>query len=139
MHPALKVVALTAFDDAPYVRDLLKAGAAGYVLKRAVLQELVRAIHVVHGGGVFLDPELASRTTVGTQTAPSTLQADLSAREIEVASLAARGFSNCEIAGELRIAVKTVEAHKTRLMGKLGIATRAQLVRYAVYRGWLSA
>lgn len=135
VSPSSAVVALTAHDEPPYVRELLDAGARGYVLKRGMIEHLVRAIEVVSNGGVFLDPTLAmppKRTM-----APEALSADLSSREIEVASMAALGHTNSEIAASLEISVKTVETHKTRLMAKLGIRTRAQLVRYALYRGWL--
>lgn len=138
ISPASRVVVLTAHEELPYVRELLDAGARGYVLKRAVLTHLLQAIDVVARGGVFLDPELTTRLRA-TEMDVETLRAaeELSAREIEVAALAARGHSNAEIAASLKISVKTVETHKTRLMGKLGLKTRAQLVRYAMYRAWL--
>ena len=141
VSPASHVIALTAHDEPPYVRELLDAGARGYVLKRAVVENLLRAIEVVSGGGLFLDPALATRRTSDTHVEfdATVLSADLTSREIEVASMAALGHSNAEIAGGLKLSVKTVETHKTRLMGKLGLRTRAQLVRYALYRGWLGA
>ena len=138
VSPTSRVVALTAHEEPAYVRALLSAGARGYVLKRAVLQNLARAIDVVTDGGVFLDPALAQRPLSDREieVGPATLE--LSTREMEVASLAARGYSNKEIAAALEISIKTVEAHKTRLMAKLGLSSRAQLVRYTIYRGWLT-
>ena len=144
VSPSSRVIALTAHEEPAYVRELLSAGARGYVLKRAVVQNLVRAIEVVTNGGVFLDPALARRpladraveATDDIYTRGAT--AELSSREMEVASLAALGNSNKEIAATLEISVKTVETHKTRLMAKLGLSSRAQLVRYAIYRGWLT-
>lgn len=138
LSPASRVVALTAHEEPPYVRELLGAGARGYVLKRGVVKKLLRAIEVVADGGLFLDPELSQRPHGPDAGIPSTA-AELSARESDVASLAARGHANGEIAAALKISIKTVETHKTHLMVKLGLTTRAQLVRYAIYRGWLTA
>ena len=138
--PTSRVVVLTAHEEPAYVRHALDVGARAYVLKRSVVQDLIRAIHLVITGGIFLDAELATRSAKTAQNVGSgALSADLSMREIEVASLAAQGYSNSEIAADLTISVKTVETHKTRLMTKLGLRTRAQLVRYALYRGWLSS
>jgi DNA-binding NarL/FixJ family response regulator len=137
VSPASSVIALTAHDEPPYVRELLNAGARGYVLKRAVIEDLVRAIAVVSNGGLFLDPELAKRTTPSAAPNAGVLSVELTSREIEVASMTALGHSNAEIAARLKLAVKTVETHKARLMDKLGLRTRAQLVRYALYRGWV--
>ena len=134
--PGMRVVALTAHEEPPYVRELLDAGARGYVLKRGVLESLIRAIDVVADGGLFLDPELAHRPVADLDLPAAT--EELSGRELEVASLTARGYANAEIGTALKIAVKTVESHKAHLMSKLGLTTRAQLVRYAIYRGWLT-
>ena len=136
VSPASRVIALTAHDEPPYVRELLGAGARGYVLKRAVIEHLVRAIEVVTEGGLFLDPTLTERPALHAKP-DAAMSADLTSREIEVASMTALGHSNGEIADGLKLSVKTVETHKTRLMGKLGLRTRAQLVRYALYRGWI--
>lgn len=138
--PTSRVVVLTAHEEPAYVRRALDVGARAYVLKRSVVQDLIRAIHLVITGGIFLDAELATRSAKTAQNVTGgALSADLSMREIEVASLAAQGHSNSEIAADLTISVKTVETHKTRLMTKLGLRSRAQLVRYALYRGWLSS
>ena len=137
VSPDSRIVILSAHEESAYVREALAVGARAYVLKRAVLQDLLRAVHVVIEGGVFLDSGLALRSAKAAPVAGADMAADLSSREVDVASLAAQGHSNAEIAGELKISVKTVETHKTRLMVKLGLQTRAQLVRYAIYRGWL--
>jgi two-component system, NarL family, response regulator NreC len=136
LAPATKVVVLSAHPESAYVRDALRSGASGYVVKRTVVQDLLRAIHVVHAGGTFLDFGLASHAATA-DLSDSTPAAELSTREIDVASLVARGYTNAEIASTLTIAVKTVETHKTRIMKKLALGSRAALVRYAVYRGWL--
>jgi DNA-binding NarL/FixJ family response regulator len=137
LSPLSSVIALTAHDEPAYVRELLDAGARGYVLKRALLEHLVRAIEVVTSGGVFLDPTLATGPAPHVVPDVAVLTAELTSREIEVGSMTALGHSNAEIAAGLKLSVKTVETHKTRLMGKLGFRTRAQLVRYALYRGWV--
>lgn len=136
-RPETLVVVLSAHEEPPFVRDLFDAGARGYVLKRGVVKCLLRAIDVVTAGRIFLDPTLADRSaTAPTDT--GTQSQDLSARETEIASLTASGYTNVEIGAALKISVKTVETHKMHLMLKLGLKTRAQLVRYAIYRGWLT-
>ena len=138
VSPASRVIALTAHEEPPYVRGLLDAGARGYVLKRAMIEHLTRAIHVVAEGGLFLDPALANRPAPQSTAHEANIFADLSLREVEVAALTASGHSNSEIAAALGLSVRTIETHKTRLMAKLELRTRAQLVRYAIYRGWLA-
>ena len=139
VSPESKVIALTMHDEAPYVRQCLRAGAKGYVLKRTIVRDLLQAIHTVARGGVYLDPELSRGSSARTAFDPATDAVELTAHEMDVASLSALGHSNPEIASRLSIASKTVETHKTRMMAKLGLQTRAQLVRYAIHRGWLSS
>lgn len=139
--PAVKVLALTVHEDKGYIRQLLAAGAAGYVLKRAAAEELIHAIRVVAAGGVYLDPAMAGkvvggfvrRGTAGT----ASREEDLSDREAEVARLTANGYSNKEVAARLGLSVKTVETYRARAMEKLGLHSRTDLIRYAVQRGWL--
>ena len=137
-----KVLVLTAYDDNGYLRQLLEAGASGYVLKKAAAEELVQAIRVVAAGGVFLDPALAGKVVngyVGRKKLRGALQGGaLSGREEEVLRLVAWGYTNKEVAGYLNISVKTVETHKTNLMEKLDLSGRSDIVRYALRRGWLS-
>jgi two-component system response regulator NreC len=139
LDPRPKIVVLSAHHESAYVREALRAGASGYLLKRTVVRDLLNAVHAVYHGRTFLDPDLVGRPSTAAAPNAKALSADLSAREIDVASLTARGYTNAEIATSLLISVKTVETHKTRLMDKLGLGTRAELVRYAVYRGWLTA
>ncbi|MCE9563866.1 MAG: response regulator transcription factor [Planctomycetes bacterium] len=139
-HADRKVLALTVHEDKSYLRLLLSAGAAGYVLKRAAAVELVQAIRVVAEGGTYLDP-----TMVGTvvedfmrpQHAEEPPVVELSEREAEVVRHIALGYSNKEIGTRLKISVKTVETYKTRSLEKLGIRSRVELVQYAARRGWL--
>jgi DNA-binding NarL/FixJ family response regulator len=139
--PGVKVLALTAHEDRAYLRQLLEAGATGYVLKRAAAAELVQAVRAVAAGGVYLDPALAGRVAGGFVTAAAAREAltgtDLSDREEEVVRLIADGFSNKQIATRLSLSVKTVETYKARSLEKLGLRDRIELVRYARQRGWL--
>jgi DNA-binding NarL/FixJ family response regulator len=139
--PEVKVLALTVHEEGGYLRQLLDAGAAGYVLKRAAAEELVQAIRAVAAGGVYLDPRMAGQVVggfVGRPTAPDVpREAELTGREVEVVRLLARGLINREIAEQLGLSVKTVEVHKARALEKLGLRSRANLVQYALRRGWL--
>jgi DNA-binding NarL/FixJ family response regulator len=141
--PRVKVLALTVHEDRGYLRQLLEAGASGYVLKRAAAEELVHAIRTVASGGMYLDPSLAGQVIgsfVSKQGARVVSKGiGLSDREEEVVRLIAQGYSNKEIAARLSLSVKTVETYKARSLEKLGLRGRTDLVRYALPRGWLQA
>lgn len=140
--PTVRVLALTMHEERGYVSRLLRAGAAGYVLKRTASGELVRAIRTVAAGGRYIDPSLAGML-LGAQAGRRTGDIDGLAqatsptpREAEILRLVARGYSNKEIAATLDISVKTVETHKANGMTKLDLPNRAALVRYAQQEGW---
>ncbi|HYD53651.1 MAG TPA: response regulator transcription factor [Gemmatimonadaceae bacterium] len=143
--PGVRVLALTMHEERGYVARLLRSGAAGYLLKRTASAELVRAIRTVASGGTYVDPFLAG-VLLGAQVGrPSgaagplgdrTLD-QLSVREGEVLRLVALGHSNKEIGLALEISVKTVETHKANAMTKLGLRSRAAVVRFAMEQGWL--
>lgn len=137
----ITVLVLTAHDDSGYLRQLLEVGASGYVLKKAAAEELIKAIRVVAAGGVYLDPSLAGKVVGGylgrRQLGGKPLGDQLSEREAEVLRLVAWGYTNKEVAGYLRISVKTVETHKANLMQKLDLKSRVEMVRYALRQGWL--
>lgn len=146
-QPEVRVLALTMHDDASYLRDTLEAGGSGYVLKEAASDELLSAIRAVYQGGTFLHPSHTrallddmldrSRThaePAGEQTERYELLSD---REAQVFKLVALGHRNSEIAEMLHLSVKTVETYKARLMHKLGLRSRAALVRYALELGIL--
>ena len=137
--PAVKVLALTVHEEPVYVTQLLRAGAAGYVVKRAAPAELVRALRVIAAGGTYLDPAIAGSLVDGylERIGPVNPQTALSDREREVVTRIARGFTNKEIAAALEISVKTVETYKARVADKLGVRSRAEIVAYAAARGWL--
>jgi DNA-binding NarL/FixJ family response regulator len=143
MASDVRVLALTMHDDASYLRDILKAGGSGYVLKEAAGDELLSAIRAVYQGGTFLH---AGHTKLLLDENPPPATATdakaeryrlLSEREAEVFKLVALGYRNSEIAEMLHLSVKTVETYKTRLMQKLGLRSRAALVRYALELGLL--
>ncbi len=139
--PQIKVLALSVHDDTSYLRQLLTAGAAGYVLKHAAADDLIQAIRIVAAGGIYLDPALASHVVARYVQVPGVASAlegtELSERETEVVQRVAHGYSNKEIAAQLNLSVKTVETYRARALDKLGIESRAELVRYALEHGWL--
>ena len=141
----VRVVVLTMFDDPAYLRSALAAGASGYVLKRSVDGDLLSAIRAVYRGAMFIDPSLArvlvndvlnNRQLRNGQGKPARLLSD---RELQVLRLVARGYSSKQIAGQIFVSVKTVETYRARLLEKLGLRTRSDLVRYAVHTGLLDA
>lgn len=139
-QPEVCVLALTMHDDECYLRAVLEAGGAGYVLKRAADTELLLAVRAVWQGGTYLHPEHA-RLLVGR--APAAEQAtddsyeQLSPREQQVLRLIALGHTSQQVADMLSLSVKTVETYRSRLMAKLDLTSRAALVRYALRRGLL--
>lgn len=139
--PGVQVIALTRHSESGYVRQLLQAGARGYVLKGAGAAELIDAIRAVAAGDTYFDSTLTSRAVhafVRAQTESSgATESDLSEREAEVVRLTAYGYTNKEIATQLGISTKTADTYKARAMEKLGLHSRAELVRYALQRGWL--
>jgi DNA-binding NarL/FixJ family response regulator len=145
--PGIHVLVLSAYDDDHYVFSLLRAGASGYILKTAPIEELVRAIHQVEAGDFPLDPKIIRKfvrnlPTRFTQTSESVgVQGDpqeLTEREERVLHLLAQGMSNREIADALLVSDRTVETHLTRIFAKLGVSSRLEAVLTAVRRGWLT-
>jgi DNA-binding NarL/FixJ family response regulator len=140
--PDVRVLALTVHEDRAYVKPLLQAGARGYLLKRSAADDLVRAIRAVAAGGVYLDPAIADKALpdlAGREASGGGAPHEeiLSQRESEVLRFTAQGFSNKEVAGRLDVSVKTVETYKARAAEKLGLRTRAEIVRYGASHGWL--
>lgn len=140
--PSVRVLVLTLHEDRAYLRQALDAGARGYILKMSASEILVPAIRAVLAGGLYVDPALAnqmfeySRVRSGSPQAPAR-GPTLTERESEVLKFAAQGYTNKEIAGRLGVSVKTIETYKLRGMEKLGLKTRAEIVRYASAAGWL--
>jgi DNA-binding NarL/FixJ family response regulator len=138
-NPTVPIVALTRYSDEAYVKEMLHAGASGYVLKQSASDELVRAIRAAAAGQRYLDPALekAGRRYLTPRSGRSPKVPELTEREVEVLRRMARGYSNKDIAADLDISVKTVEVHKANAMRKLGLRGRIDIVRYAVLQGWL--
>ncbi len=129
-HPELKVVVLTSFAGQDSVLPAVRAGVAGYLLKDVGPAELAEALRAVHAGGAPLHPQVAA-----TVMASVTAEDPLTPREREVLRLIARGLSNRLIARELVLSEKTVKAHVSAILGKLGVADRTQAALHAVRAG----
>jgi two-component system response regulator NreC len=136
--PETKVLMLSMQDDPTYVRRAFAAGASGYLLKEAADSELVQAIREVAAGRRYVHPHLGARLASAVAENGGHAKADpLSEREHEVLRLLALGHTNQEIAGTLYISVRTAETHRAHIMRKLGLSTRAEIVRYALATGHL--
>lgn len=137
-HPEAKIVVLTRHSEKAYVQQMLQSGAHAYVLKQTEASALLTAIRAVANGGTYLDPAVSMNRRSATATPiRGESSAELTARELEALSMVAHGHTNKEIAALLGITVKTVETHKTNGLQKLGITSRAELVRFALAQGWL--
>ncbi len=130
-----KLVVLTRYREMAYVREALAAGASGYVLKQSPFDELRRAVEAVARGEQHLDPALWQAAS--PEQGPAPPARTVTERELDVLRRAALGETNKDVGRALDIAVKTVEMHKSNAMKKLGLRNRAQVVRYAMLRGWL--
>lgn len=134
-----KVLVMTTFDLDEYIIDALRAGASGFLLKDAPPEELVRAVRVLHRGGALLAPSITRRLLdLRARTLPRVAAngrdltaAGITARELDVLKLVARGLPNLEIARELDLAPSSVKTHVGHLLGKLGATDRVQLVVFA--------
>ena len=141
--PSAKVIILTVHETDQYVSQMLNVGAAGYIVKSVSSTELIYAVTAVHQGNVYLYPSIArmiiqdylKQATTGQESSLD----GLTARELEILKHVASDLRNKEIADLLGISLKTVQAHRTSLMSKLGLHDRTQLVKYAIRRGLISA
>lgn len=137
--PLVKIVALTRHAEKAYVQQMLQAGATGYVLKQTAADVLIAAIRSVASGGTYIDPAVAGKLLDG-RSQPRVSEhgtSSVTPREREIVTLVAYGHTNKEIAHALGITVKTVETHKSNIMQKLELTSRAELVRFALMQGWL--
>jgi len=153
--PGIRILALTVHDDKHYFMEMLAAGASGYVTKQAATDELVAAIHAVAQGHVYLQPALArwlledyqrinkaadSTTLEATGATPRGRGLDaLTPRERQVLELIAQGHSNAGIGERLNLSPKTVSRHRERIMGRLNLHSRTELVKFAIRTGLISA
>ncbi len=133
-HPEITVLILTMHEDESLLHEALRAGAAGYVIKRAEEAEIIQAIHATSRGDIYVHPAMTRAllhqpvTTEHRRGAPID---PLTRRELDVLRLLAKGNTNRQIAGLLGLSMRTVENHRANLMGKLGLVSRVELVNYA--------
>jgi DNA-binding NarL/FixJ family response regulator len=141
--PRAKIIVLSQYGDAEYVRRFVKAGVSGYVLKNAAGADLVAAVRAVLRGGLVLDPEIARDALGGPGTPAGADVPDaydtLTDREKQVLKLVAEGHSNKEVAEMLSISVKTAMSHREHVMTKLGVHNRTELIRFALRAGVIRA
>ena len=134
-YPDLKILILTIHEDNALLREAIKSGAAGYILKKAAEADLIAAIQLILSGDTYVDPSMVRELIVDQpemeNSTSKTLVDNLTPREIEVLKLLVRGYTNRQIGEELTISVRTVEGHRANLSGKLGLKNRVELVRYA--------
>jgi DNA-binding NarL/FixJ family response regulator len=137
-NPATHVIALTMHEEEPYVLEVLKAGADGYIVKRSAAADLVNAVRAVTQGQAVLDPVVTRAVVTGYVTRPTPqpevgeVDLPLTPREREILILVAEGHTNAEIAKKLYISEKTVQTHRSNILDKLNIHDRTELVRYAI-------
>ena len=139
--PRVKIIILSQYDDKKYILASIKAGSAGYLPKRALGMELVSAIRALHQGGSYLYPTAANAIIEGflNQSEDDDPYELLTNREREVLKLIADGFTSREIASMLYISLKTVLGHRTKIMEKLDIHNRTELIKYAMRKGLVEA
>ena len=133
-HPEILVLILTMHEDESLLHEALRVGAAGYVIKRAELSEIVQAIHAVSQGDIYVHPGMTRallHQPVATQRRRGAPTFEPTPRELDVLRLLAKGNTNRQVAGLLDLSVRTVENHRANLMSKLGLSSRVELVSYA--------
>ena len=128
--PRTSVVVLTMQNEPAFARKALQSGARGYVIKQSAASELVTAIRAVVAGDTYINPSLGARLAAAPE--PPGPPDDLTPREVEVLGLLALGYTNPEIADRLVLSVRTVETHRANIQRKTGLATRAELIAYAI-------
>lgn len=135
MAPSIRVVALSVHRDGVYVREIVRAGAEGYILKESADSELLSAVRIVAEGNSYLSPEVAGAVLKDYRKHATTPLDLLSVREREILQLIAEGKTNKDIASQLNLSIYTVDGHRTRIMEKLGLHSLGELVRFAVRHG----
>lgn len=138
--PGVRVLILTVHEDDALLREAIRSGAAGYILKHAAEVELIAAIHTVQMGDIYVHPKMIRALLVEPEktSAPSLRPEEmLTPRELDVLNCIVQGYTNRQIAEELRLSVRTVEGYRANMTEKLGLHSRAELVRYAREHGLL--
>ena len=138
--PQTRVLILTVHEDESLLQEAIQAGAAGYIIKRAVEAELINAVRAIWRGDLYVHPAMTRALLKGIQPAAPAADAPvepLTPREKEVLQHIAQGYTNQQIADLLQISIRTVEGHRANLTGKLALKSRVELVRYARQQGLL--
>ena len=136
--PDLKILILTLHEDEAMLKEAIKAGAVGYILKRAAEAELISAIRVILRGDIYVDPSMVRgliEESPQLHVKPENQSEPLTPRETQVLKLIVDGYTNRQIGQELNISIRTVEGHRANIADKLGIHSRVELVRYARQNG----
>lgn len=139
-YPEIRILILTVHEDEALLREVIKSGASGYILKHAAEKELNEAIKRVFVGEMYVDPKMLPALFKHTRSFPSrpeTLGEPLTPREVDVLKLIVDGYTNRQIGEELHISMRTVEGHRANIYGKLGLHSRVELVRYAKEHGFI--
>lgn len=143
-YPKSKVLVLTQYDDREYIHRFLRAGVAGYVLKKTIGRDLIAAIRTVASGKSYLDPAISETVIRGFVESQEKNQNEdlyerLTDREKMVLKLIAEGYTSRQIADTLVLSIKTVMTHRANVMEKIGLHNRADLIRYAIRKGLIQA
>ena len=142
LDPKAKVIGLTLYSESTYLEEMVAVGASGYLMKTGAPQNVLNGIRIVNEGGTYFDPAVPRGQPTPAATlrpANEQLTEKLTADELAVARLIANGQANSEIAPSLGVKLKTVEARRNAAMKKLGLRSRAELVRVAAKRNWLTS
>jgi len=140
LHPGIRVLILTVHEDEGLLQEAIQAGAAGYIIKRAVESELIDAIRAVSRGDIYVHPAMTRALFKDMTPVPRAKDSPIEAptpREIDVLRYIAQGYTNRQTAEALSISVRTVESHRANLMSKLALSSRVELVRYAKENGFI--
>ena len=137
LQPKAKIIGLTLYGESTYLEEMVAAGASGYLVKTGAPENVINAIRVVNNGGTYFDSTVPRRNSTAAATPLSAIE-ELTAGELAVAKLIGNGQTNSEIALSLGLKLKTVEARRIAAMKKLGLRSRAGLMRVAAERNWLT-
>jgi DNA-binding NarL/FixJ family response regulator len=130
-YPGIMVLGLSTFNQGLYIKKMMENGASGYILKNSSREELIKAIHAVHDGGIYFSGEVGEALTEYQRSSKTDLPL-LSRREKEILALIAEGYTNPQIAEKLFVSPFTVDSHRKNLLAKLGVKNTAMLIRFAV-------
>jgi two-component system response regulator NreC len=142
ISPQTRVLALTVHEDEGMLREMIRAGAFGYIIKRAAESDLIQAIRVISQGNMYVHPELTSALLKDLSphaATRKTVNETLTPREIDVLLLLARGYTNRQIAQEMNLSRRTIEGYRSSLVGKLGFSSRVELMNYVEEHGLMES